>query len=103
MFYCMKVCIDENREKRASSYLKVPTNICLDRYLLKIVAAQKDIEVLLALARSPHCRKILRGSFEIRALQEFDLTPTLMTSSIPPNRGSVALFDRFCARGQKQV
>jgi hypothetical protein len=83
MFYFMKVCIDENREKRSSSYLKVPANFRLDRYLLKIVAAQKDIGVLLALARSPRCRKILRGFFEIRALQEFDLKPTLMTSSIP--------------------
>jgi OTT_1508-like deaminase len=58
----------------------------LDRYLLNLVAVPNDIEVLLALARSPRCRRILRGSFEIRALPTDGPKSNPMTDSIPQKR-----------------
>jgi hypothetical protein len=85
-FQIMKVRIDEFQESRSSSYLRIPENFHLKCYLSKLITIPKDIGVLLALARSPRCRRILRGSFEIRALQKSMSTPTPKTSSIPKTR-----------------
>jgi hypothetical protein len=74
--------LSANVDRAKQSYINIPTDFQLQRYLSKVVATPQDIKVLLAVARSPRCRKILQGSFEIISLQKSE-PPTPPTSTIP--------------------